>query len=355
MLELLELVKISRYAGQRLDLVQAGGGNSSVKTPDGVMMIKASGFLLSEVTVEKGYSELRLPLLSGVFLDKSMQRCSSQREREFLSEEWVNKARIKGEKPSIETTFHAILQKYVLHTHPMVVNMIVCREDWMQRLTDIFPENDFCFINYQTPGIDLALALNEKVTAMACIPSVIFLQNHGLIVSSDHLEDIFDLTEKIVGGIEEALGIDFGHYRIAQRIGNVLFYQFGMDELVYCVKDQMLNQVIGESPELFFIPPIAPDVVVFCGSRAVKMRDVDDIEQIENYKKQFGVFPKVLICSGKIFLIASSMRKAREMEDVLKFTIEVLKQNKNQKLNFLEEHEIHYLNHWEAEKYRQKL
>lgn len=355
MLELLELVKISRYAGQRLDLVQAGGGNSSVKTSDGVMIIKASGFLLSEVTVEKGYSELSLPLLAGVFSDDSIQRSSSQREREFLSEEWVNKARIKGEKPSIETTFHAILQKYVLHTHPMVVNMIVCREDWRQRLTDIFPENDFCFIDYHTPGIDLALALNEKVEEMGCIPSVTFLQNHGLIVSSDHLEDIFDLTEKIVGVIEESLGIDFGHYRIAQRIGNVLFDQFGMDELVYCVEDQMLNQVIGESPELFFMPPIVPDVVVFCGCGAVKMQDIGDVEQIENYKKQFGVFPKVLICGGKIFLIASSMRKAREMEDVLKFTIEVLKQNKNQKLNFIEEPEIHYLNHWEAEKYRQNL
>jgi rhamnose utilization protein RhaD (predicted bifunctional aldolase and dehydrogenase) len=355
MLELLELVKISRYAGQRLDLVQAGGGNSSVKTPDGVMMIKASGFLLSEVTVEKGYSELSLPLLSGVFSDNTIQESSSQREREFLSEEWVNKARIKGEKPSIETTFHAILQKYVLHTHPMVVNMIVCREDWMQLLTDIFPENDFCFINYQTPGIDLALALNEKIAVNGCIPSVTFLQNHGLIVSSDHLEDIFDFTEKIVCAIEESLGIDFRKYRIAQRIGNVLFDQFGMDNLVYCVEDQCLNQVMSESPELFFMPPIAPDVVVFCGSGAVKMRDIDDVEQIENYQKQFGVFPKVLICGGKIFLIASSMRKAREMEEVLKFTIQVLRFNKNQKLKFLREAEIHYLNHWEAEKYRQKL
>ena len=355
MQELLELVKISRYAGQRLDLVQAGGGNSSVKTVDGVMMIKASGFLLSEISVERGFSELSLPSLKGIFLDNSIQSTLSHREREFLSEEWVNKARIKGEKPSIETTFHAILQKYVLHTHPMVVNMIVCREDWRQRLTDIFPDNDFCFIDYQTPGIDLALELNKKVTEMGCIPRVTFLQNHGLIVSSDKLEDIFGLTERIVNRLEEFLGIDFGQYKNAQLIGNVLFDKLAMDELIYWVEDQWLNQVIGESPELFFMPPFAPDVVVFCGSGAVKMHDINDVEQIEKYKKQFGVFPKVLICGGKIFLVALSMRKAREMEEVLKFTIQVLKQNKNQKLNFLGENEIHYLNHWEAEKYRQML
>jgi rhamnose utilization protein RhaD (predicted bifunctional aldolase and dehydrogenase) len=353
--ELLDLVKISRYAGQRIDLVQAGGGNSSVKTSGGLMIIKASGFLLSEVTTEKGFSELSLPSLMGVFADNSIKSSSSQREREFLSTEWVKKAQFKGEKPSIETTFHAILNKYVLHTHPMVVNMIVCREGWKQQLSDIFPDNKICFIDYRTPGIDLALELEKKINDCGVIPPVTFLQNHGLIVSSDKLEDIFELTEKIVCRLEDSIGIDFGYCRNSQLLGNVLFDQFGMDDLVYRVEDQWLNQVFVEFPELFFMPPITPDVVVFCGSGAVKMQEVYDFEQIEKYRNQFGVFPKVLIFREQIFLVASSLRKARESEEVLKFTIQVLKQNRNLKLNFLSEEEILYLNNWEAEKYRQKI
>ena len=38
---------ISRFAGQRFDLIQAGGGNSSVKINNDLMLIKKSGCLLT--------------------------------------------------------------------------------------------------------------------------------------------------------------------------------------------------------------------------------------------------------------------------------------------------------------------
>ena len=56
MKEIKELVLISKFAGGRFDLVQGSGGNASVKRNDGVMLIKASGFLLSEVEIHKGYT-----------------------------------------------------------------------------------------------------------------------------------------------------------------------------------------------------------------------------------------------------------------------------------------------------------
>ena len=56
--EINELVEISKYAGERFDLVQAGGGNSSVKFENGEMIIKASGFLLSDVNEDGGYSRV---------------------------------------------------------------------------------------------------------------------------------------------------------------------------------------------------------------------------------------------------------------------------------------------------------
>src|SRR5262245_17824708 len=44
-----ELIRLSRYAGERFDLVQAGGGNSSLKSDDHRMWIKRSGISLSDV------------------------------------------------------------------------------------------------------------------------------------------------------------------------------------------------------------------------------------------------------------------------------------------------------------------
>ena len=38
-------IRISKYAGMRNDLAQAGGGNTSVKLDDQVMLVKSSGSL----------------------------------------------------------------------------------------------------------------------------------------------------------------------------------------------------------------------------------------------------------------------------------------------------------------------
>ena len=39
-----DFIKISKYAGMRNDLAQAGGGNTSVKLDDHIMLVKSSGF-----------------------------------------------------------------------------------------------------------------------------------------------------------------------------------------------------------------------------------------------------------------------------------------------------------------------
>ena len=49
MIEIKKFIDISKYAGERFDLIQAGGGNSSIKLDNGQMIIKASGYLLSDI------------------------------------------------------------------------------------------------------------------------------------------------------------------------------------------------------------------------------------------------------------------------------------------------------------------
>ena len=47
------------------------------------------------------------------------------------------------------------------------------------------------------------------------------------------------------------------------------------------------------------------------------------------------------------------IKKAKEMEDVLKFHLLALNINSNKNINFLSREEIYTLENWEAEKYRQ--
>ena len=53
--------RISNYCGERVDYVQGGGGNTSVKFDEKLMAIKASGYTLKETTVDKGVRHGGLP------------------------------------------------------------------------------------------------------------------------------------------------------------------------------------------------------------------------------------------------------------------------------------------------------
>ena len=51
-----DLVNVSNQLGLMPDLIQGGGGNTSVKIEEGVMAIKASGYLLRDLKYESGLS-----------------------------------------------------------------------------------------------------------------------------------------------------------------------------------------------------------------------------------------------------------------------------------------------------------
>jgi len=133
------LVEISKYAGERFDLVQAGGGNSSVKLEDGTMLIKASGFSLSDVEKSMGYSKVNVIKVQKIVTNVEILHTKNKREREKLATKLVQEATMDlDNRPSIETLLHSLLHKYTLHTHPVVVNMVVNKSNWREVLTDLF-------------------------------------------------------------------------------------------------------------------------------------------------------------------------------------------------------------------------
>lgn len=351
-----ELIKISKYAGERFDLVQAGGGNASVKNDDGTMLIKASGFLLSEVNEETGIAKVYTQKIADILGDSNILEVKEKTEREAISKILVKEATIDDCRPSIETLLHAFLSKYTLHTHPLTVNMIVIQKEWKHILNSIFV--DMILVDYKTPGIELALALKKAVDLFMAStnkqPKIIFLQNHGLIITSDNLNEIMDLSEEVLNKIEKYLNVDFSRYRATTFISN-LFSQFKDIHLTsYLSEDTHINNILQKKEELLFSAPFSPDKLVYCGISAVKIARLNDINAIKRYREKYFDLPKIIIFKSRIYIIADNIRKAKEIEDVLKFHLLVL-ENIDQKINFLESDELAYLSNWEAEKYRQKI
>ena len=86
-------IQISKYAGMRNDLAQAGGGNTSVKLDDRVMLVKSSGFQLADVSENSGYSKIDYRLIEDYFKENLLadgQSAETAAEQIVLTEDAGN-------------------------------------------------------------------------------------------------------------------------------------------------------------------------------------------------------------------------------------------------------------------------
>ncbi len=354
--EIKDLVEISKYAGERFDLVQAGGGNSSVKFDNDEMIIKASGFLLSDVNENSGYSRVKTSQIANIVKNNQILNSEDKRERESITSNLVKIATIdKENRPSIETLLHSFLYKYTLHTHPIVVNMIVIQKNWKEILKVIFKEKSIALVEYKTPGIELALELDKTLQNFKEIPNIIFLQNHGLIITSEEKDEIKTIKEEVLSKIENYLKLNMSVYKLSNYISNLFRNIEENENISYLSEDIYINKQVVENQELFYSTPFCPDSLVYCGISCAKIENLSDTSALINYKNKYFELPKVILYQNNLFFRASSIKKAKEMEEVFKFHIMVLEQNIRNEKNFLKLDELAYLSNWEAEKYRQKL
>lgn len=355
--EIRDLIELSKYAGERFDLVQAGGGNSSVKCDNNEMIIKASGFLLSDVGKNSGYSKVITSKIAEIIKNEYIQNSKNKRERESLTSKLVKEATLDQEnRPSIETLLHSILYKYTLHTHPISVNMIVIQENYRGILKSIFKDKAIAIVEYKTPGIELALALDKELQCFERLPKIIFLQNHGLIVTSPQKEEIKPLTEFVIATIEKHLNLDMKKYKTTNSVSYLVnSIEENNENISYLSEDIFLNDQLRQNRKLFFSTPFCPDSLVYCGISSAEIKDFLDIQSLNNYKEKHFELPKIILHNNQIFFRAINVKKAKEMEEVFKFHIMVLSQNITNDKNFLALDELAYLGNWEAEKHRKEM
>lgn len=351
-----EFIEMSKYAGERFDLVQAGGGNTSVKYDDHKMYIKASGYLLSEVTADKGYAVVDVTKVVSIINDPAITEIQDKKEKDAEVAIKLKESKIiDGDRPSIETILHALLHKYTLHVHAISVNIFSSHKNWIEQVKRIDP-NALC-VAYKTPGIELAIELKNELEIYKktnnCLPNVIFLQNHGLIISSDNYEDIEIMTEKVVIQAENLAGIDFSKYRNTTKISKFLSENFNQNTMCYLSEDVTIYNILKDRKNLSIDKPFSPDGYVFCGYTILEL-DILDMEIVKNYRKKYFELPKVILYQEQLYIIAADLKKAKMIEDVFKnnlLILDALKEN----IAYLDDKEISYLGNWEAEKYRQNI
>ena len=190
MVELDSLRRLSARAGSDPLLVQAAGGNTSLKS-DGVMWIKASGTWLKDaltrdIFVAVDHAALMQALARN---DPACETCT-----DFVRTD----LNASGLRPSIETTVHALMpQRVVVHVHCVNTIAWAIRSDAADRLSERLAGFAWAFIPYARPGLPLAGAIAERLRPGV---DVLVLGNHGLVVAADTVAAAEALLDRVVSG-----------------------------------------------------------------------------------------------------------------------------------------------------------
>lgn len=335
--KLTKFVEISRYCGERFDLVQAGGGNVSVKIGDH-MIIKSSGVHMANITTTVGYSIIDNRTIMRDMKDKN----TSQKDIcKYLIGPPI--------RPSIETYMHSILKTYTIHVHPIQVNRILVTKDARQQITKLFP--DALVLDYYTPGIDLAMELMQKY----CGEPVIFLINHGIIVTTDDYNEIQNLLESVLKKCEQYQDLDFTKYKLVNKISQYLTKITDENYITYLSTNRDIYYFLENHRNLFSEPHTFPDALIYCGMRVLVLNHSNEnfIFEIGLYRETYFESPKIIIYQENLYIVAKTYQKCKEIEDVLAANLCIL--NSDYEKEYLSNTEIKFLNEWDAEKYRKLL
>lgn len=210
-----DLIRISNETGKDPALTQAAGGNTSVKTSDGkYMFIKASGTALKDMSPHRGWRKLHLDKVHGVIKDKQLAKLpTAKREQEVLSRHLISccDGIASTARPSVEANLHALLDKCIIHLHPLVVGAYVNSKNGRRELTKLFKSEKYppLWIPYAPPGYPLAIKTSRLVAAYekhyGQKPAIIFLAKHGVFVTAPNAAGAMRLLYKVLNRCENNL------------------------------------------------------------------------------------------------------------------------------------------------------
>ncbi len=159
--------------------VQGAGGNTSVKDEAG-MWIKASGTHLADA------------LSGSIFVEVALADIRPERGETAPG---ASSAMQGGLRPSIETSFHAMLGWiYVIHTHSIATLVHAISPQGRSCLAAKLAGLPYVEVPYRQPGPDLTRAILERREAGT---QIFILHNHGLICCADSIDEVTTLIDAV--------------------------------------------------------------------------------------------------------------------------------------------------------------
>ncbi len=207
--ELLDsLVRLSNLVGRDPRLVQPGGGNTSAKDGE-TLLVKGSGTDLRTIS-GPGFTRLSLPRLAQL---RQAETMSDQEMMRFMASCMVG----EGPTPSVETPLHSLLpHRFVVHTHDVATMSLTNVPDGTaERLVRELFEGRVVYVPYVRPGFPLAKSVGDLVGKLPSGAIGFALAHHGLVVWG---EDAKECHERLLHTVAQA-----DQYLAARRRGKAPF------------------------------------------------------------------------------------------------------------------------------------
>lgn len=258
--------RVSKAVGARADYVQGGGGNTSVKLDGGRMAIKASGFCLKDIEVDRAYAVLNYEALRRFYYDSNpadfedVEKAGSARAKE-VTEAIEGLAALR---PSVEAGFHSILDAFVVHSHSVYANLAACSAECAEIVRKALADADYSWgmVPYTDPGARLTFSIRDELARVDAEtgkrPAVIFMQNHGVIAHADDPYECLRIHTDVNRRIAEAFALSDASFPSV----SVRACADGRIEAVCPFLAEKLAS--GAFTEAFFLEtPLYPDQMVF--------------------------------------------------------------------------------------------
>ena len=350
---------MSRTAGSRSDYVQGGGGNTSCKLDGRLMAIKASGFRLDQIAPDNAYAVLDYGELRSFYgntdpasLDDIEKAGSAQAKDSTKTIEGLPALR-----PSVEAGFHSLLDTYVLHTHPVYANLLTCAAEGPTLAEKMMADigETFAFVPYINPGAQLTFKVKEMREKAAApdgrLPSVVFMQNHGLIATSDDAGECLALHEKVNRAAAAFFGIsekDWPQILVEPLSGTE------PGEL-YRSATPWLRERLLDTPwdlDFFTVQALYPDQLVFLsGQLGISQAESLSAAEIPASLKAV-IFPK----TGEV-LYRCGRNEAKTIEETLCAILFITRTIRaaGYTVSTMSEAGKQFISGWESEKYRKTI
>jgi len=371
MKEIQQLIEVSQFYGCDNRFVIAGGGNTSYKNHEKIW-VKASGSSLATIT-EAGFAVLDRAKLNP--MSEKIYSSDPDEREEQVKNDLAAATLTKGKRPSVETSMHNVIDyPFVVHLHPTAVNGLMCAQDAEVLLKRLFGDKTL-YVEYTDPGYLLFKKVYDRIKAYRASygeePKVIWLQNHGIFVAADTIEEIksiyADILDQLEGAVTNLLSSEKGEssHNVAETLPAVRMMLSGDGLKTLRVRNNALIAYYNRTDNQQDISrPFTPDAIVYCKSNYLFLQEEapDKIlsearKEIAAFTKKFGYQPKVLLIKGiGLVAVGDNASQCDIILDVFEDAMKVAWLTRSfGGPHPMTREQIDFIDNWEVENYRRSV